>query len=74
LAQFWSSLGNHTVSLEFVFHGIQIVNNTNNGDTIYVNGGDAFTRIDVVAPVRREDELHPSISLGNVYSWHFFMY
>ncbi|GES95610.1 tripeptidyl-peptidase 2-like [Rhizophagus clarus] len=63
LAQFWSSLGNHTVSLDFVFHGLQIINNTNNGDTIYVNGGEAFTRIDVVAPVRREDEIHPSISL-----------
>lgn len=69
MAQFWSSLGNHTVSLEFVFHGIQIANNANNGDTIYVNGGEAYTRIDVVTPVRREDELHPSISLGNVYSY-----
>ncbi|RIA92162.1 subtilase family-domain-containing protein [Glomus cerebriforme] len=61
LAQFWSSLGNHTVSLEFVFHGIQVA--TNNGDTVCVNGGDAFTRVDVVAPVRREDEINPSISL-----------
>ena len=67
MAQFWSSLGNHTVSLELSFHGIQIANNTTNGgDTIYINGGDAFTRVDVMAPVRREDEVNPSISLGNI--------
>ncbi|CAG8455950.1 13834_t:CDS:10 [Funneliformis caledonium] len=64
LAQFWSNLGNHMVSLDLTFHGIQIANNTTNGgDTIYINGGDAFTRIDVVAPVRREDEVNPSIML-----------
>jgi tripeptidyl-peptidase II len=68
LAQFWSSLGNHTVSLEFNFHGVQIANNATNGDdTVYVDGADAFTRVDIVTPVRREDEIIPSISLGKIY-------
>ncbi|CAG8454666.1 15829_t:CDS:10 [Acaulospora morrowiae] len=67
LAQFWSSLGNHNVSLEFVFHGIQIANNTTNGgDTVYINGGDSYTRLDIVAPVRREDEIYPSISFDTL--------
>ncbi|CAG8479878.1 12439_t:CDS:10 [Acaulospora colombiana] len=65
-AQFWSSPGDHNVSLEFVFHGIQIANNATSGDdAIYINGGDSFTRLDIIAPIRREDDISPSIQFGN---------
>ncbi|CAG8458801.1 9948_t:CDS:2 [Ambispora gerdemannii] len=67
LAQFWSSLGNHAVSLEFTFHGIQLANHTANGENVaFINGGDAFTRLDIVASVRREDEINPSINLDTL--------
>ncbi|CAG8464842.1 3190_t:CDS:10 [Ambispora leptoticha] len=58
LAQFWSSLGNHTISLEIAFHGIQLTNNTGNGgeNIVYINGGDAFTRLDIIAPPLRPTE------------------
>ncbi|KAG9286248.1 hypothetical protein G9A89_014234 [Geosiphon pyriformis] len=63
LAQFWSSPGNHTISFEITFHGIQLANNTTNADNIvYINGNNAFTRLNIVAPVRREDEINPLIS------------
>ncbi|CAG8674187.1 18099_t:CDS:10, partial [Racocetra fulgida] len=64
VAQFWSSIGNHDISLEFVFHGIQISNNAISGNkSVFINGGDSFTRLDIIAPVRREEGINPSIQL-----------
>ncbi|RIB23882.1 subtilase family-domain-containing protein [Gigaspora rosea] len=64
VAQYWSSIGNHDISLEFVFHGIQIANNAISGSkTVFINGGSPFTRLDITAPVRREDGINPSVQL-----------
>ncbi|CAG8501846.1 10192_t:CDS:10 [Diversispora eburnea] len=65
LSQFWSSLGNHKVSLEIIFHGTQIVNNSASGCDVFINGNDSFTRLDIVTPVRR-DEINPSIQLDTL--------
>lgn len=64
LAQFWSSLGNHKVSLEITFHGVQIANNVAGGSGISINGSNAFTRLDIVSSIRREDDINPSIQFG----------
>ncbi|CAG8610460.1 383_t:CDS:2, partial [Dentiscutata heterogama] len=64
VAQYWSSIGNHDVSLEFIFHGIQISNNAISGNkTVFINGGVPFTRLDITAPVRREEGINPSVQL-----------
>ncbi|RHZ83471.1 hypothetical protein Glove_92g7 [Diversispora epigaea] len=65
LAQFWSSLGSHKVSLEISFHGAQIINNSASGCDVFINGNDFFTRLDIVSPVRR-DEINPSIQLDTL--------
>ncbi|CAG8537845.1 24786_t:CDS:10, partial [Racocetra persica] len=67
VAQFWSSIGNHDISLEFVFHGIQISNNAISGNkSVFINGGNPFTRLDIIAPVRREEGINPSIQLETI--------
>ncbi|CAG8643412.1 13260_t:CDS:2, partial [Cetraspora pellucida] len=67
LAQFWSSIGNHDMSLEFVFHGIQISNSALSGSkSVFINGGCPYTRLDIVAPVKREEGINPSIQFETI--------
>ncbi|CAG8480016.1 10360_t:CDS:10 [Scutellospora calospora] len=67
IAQYWSHSGNHDVSLEFNFHGIQIANNAvSRNKSVFINGGDSFTRLEIIAPVRREDGINPSVQLETI--------
>ncbi|KAG0231413.1 tripeptidyl-peptidase II Tpp2, partial [Actinomortierella wolfii] len=66
LAQYWDSPGAHAVTVELVFHGIQISGSTNGPRSVFVNGGDSVTRFHVSAPIRREEGLSPSISLDTL--------
>lgn len=75
LAQFWSSLGDSTVSVEMKFHGLQILqpstSDSPNGGLLYLNSGnDGVSRLDVMATLRKE-EVVPSVSLGR-YSFIYF--
>ncbi|RUP47401.1 hypothetical protein BC936DRAFT_145776 [Jimgerdemannia flammicorona] len=64
LAQFWSSLGNHVVDLEVSFHGIQLAGSVADaGGAIYLG---TLTRLDIVASIRREDEVNPRVSFDTL--------
>ncbi|KAI9146026.1 subtilase family-domain-containing protein [Paraphysoderma sedebokerense] len=73
LAQFWSSPSMHSVSVELTFHGLQVTGNSNStplltgvADYVYLSGGDAVTRLDLVSTVRREDDVTLSGSLDTL--------
>ncbi|RUS20247.1 subtilase family-domain-containing protein [Endogone sp. FLAS-F59071] len=64
LAQFWSSLGNHVVDLEVSFHGIHFGGSlADAGGMVYL---DNLTRLDIVAPIRREEDVNPTASFDTL--------
>ncbi|KAJ3292192.1 tripeptidyl-peptidase II Tpp2 [Borealophlyctis nickersoniae] len=77
LAQFWSSPGTTSVSIELKFHGIlcSVSGSTSGGlgassgtggDLVYLNSGNhGFARVDVATPLRKE-EVAPTVSLDTL--------
>ncbi|KAI9310690.1 subtilase family-domain-containing protein [Dichotomocladium elegans] len=57
LAQFWSSLGRHSVDLDIEFHGVQIAGNlaSNGNGTVHLEP--QVTRLDLIAPLRKESKV-----------------
>ncbi|KAI8365920.1 subtilase family-domain-containing protein [Radiomyces spectabilis] len=65
LAQFWSALGKHSVDINIEFHGVQIAGNLADGQsTLHLQP--QLTRLDVIAPIRREDNVDISASFNKV--------
>ncbi|KAG1467187.1 hypothetical protein G6F56_004548 [Rhizopus delemar] len=65
LAQFWSALGKHVVDISLNFHGVQIAGNLANGKST-LRLEPQLTRLDVSAPLRREDALNVKVSFSNL--------
>ncbi|TPX35306.1 hypothetical protein SmJEL517_g02335 [Synchytrium microbalum] len=74
IAQFWSSLGKTRLSVEIKFHGIYLSTSSNVGGNastqgsgvLWLNSGNhGFSRLEVRAPIRKED-VQISISLDTL--------
>ncbi|KAI9279744.1 hypothetical protein BY458DRAFT_501519 [Sporodiniella umbellata] len=65
LAQFWSALGKHVVDVTLNFHGVQVTGNLANGKG-NIRLEPELTRLDVCAPLRREDALNAKVSFSNL--------
>ncbi|KAL0088936.1 subtilase family-domain-containing protein [Phycomyces blakesleeanus] len=65
LAQFWSALGKHTVDLSLEFHGVQLAGNLANGHGV-VYFDPQVTRLDVAAPIRKENKVDISVSFNKL--------
>ncbi|KAG1356236.1 hypothetical protein G6F62_002135 [Rhizopus arrhizus] len=65
LAQFWSALGKHVVNISLNFHGVQITGNLANGQST-VHLEPQLTRLDISAPLRREDALDVKVSFSKL--------
>ncbi|KAI8076819.1 uncharacterized protein BX664DRAFT_362744 [Halteromyces radiatus] len=61
LAQFWSGLGKHAVELNLEFHGVQLAGNLAIGNGV-VKLDHQITRLDIAAPIRREDPVDVKVS------------
>ncbi|CAO3677502.1 unnamed protein product [Rhizopus stolonifer] len=65
LAQFWSALGKHVVDISLNFHGVQITGSFANGkSTLFLEH--QLTRLDVSAPLRREDALNVKVFFSDL--------
>ncbi|KAI9300609.1 hypothetical protein BJ944DRAFT_170558 [Cunninghamella echinulata] len=65
LAQFWSGLGKHSIDLSLEFHGVQLAGNLANGFGV-VKLDPQVTRLDVAAPIRREENIDVKVSFDTV--------
>jgi tripeptidyl-peptidase-2 len=65
LAQFWSALGKHQIDLSLDFHGVQIAGNLANGESV-LHLEPQITRLDVSAPVRREEKVNVNVSFNKI--------
>jgi tripeptidyl-peptidase-2 len=66
LAQFWSGLGSHNVDISLNFHGIQLAGNLSDG-TGTITLSPQITRLDLQAPIRREEEAEINVSFGECH-------
>ncbi|KAG0176962.1 tripeptidyl-peptidase II Tpp2 [Apophysomyces sp. BC1034] len=65
LAQLWLAIGKHNVDISINFHGVQIAGNLANGQSV-VRLEPQVTRLDVSAPIRKEDEVDISVSFNKL--------
>lgn len=63
LAQFWSGLGYHNVDVNLEFHGVQVAGNFSDG-TSTLTLSPQITRLELVAPIRREEDTDVSVNFG----------
>ncbi|KAI8069082.1 uncharacterized protein B0P05DRAFT_551505 [Gilbertella persicaria] len=61
LAQFWSSLGKHSLDLSLHFHGVQVGH-----DQGLIRLEPQVTRLDITSPVRKEDSLNANVSFNKL--------
>ncbi|KAI7869183.1 hypothetical protein BDF14DRAFT_1785690 [Spinellus fusiger] len=65
LAQFWSALGKHTLDINVKFHGVQVGGSLTT-DLGVVQLNPQVTRLDIVAPIRREDAVDVGVSFNKL--------
>jgi tripeptidyl-peptidase-2 len=71
IAQFWSSLGDSTLDIELIFHGIDIKTNSGSGNGssgangVVIDGAGGSVKVIARAPFRRE-KIKPSAKLDTV--------
>ncbi|KAF7727019.1 tripeptidyl-peptidase II Tpp2 [Apophysomyces ossiformis] len=65
LAQFWSALGKHVIDVFVEFHGVQLSGNLANGSGA-VHLEPQITRLEVAAPIRREDKVEIGVSFNKL--------
>ncbi|ORX58714.1 subtilisin-like protein, partial [Hesseltinella vesiculosa] len=66
LAQFWSGLGKHAVELSLEFHGVQVGGCLTTGNKNVIKLDPEVTRLDICAPIRREEDLSISVNFSSL--------